>query len=73
MISLYKSLKRYHQENKRSADACKWEFPKIGVHIRVPLRGYYKGTIRVPLNKGLEFPEIRGTAFWGPYNKDATI
>ena len=32
--------------------------------IRVPL----KGSIRV-----LEFPQIRGTLFWGPYNKDHTI
>ena len=36
----------------------------------------YKGTIRVPLKgsiKGLEFPKIRGTLLWGPYNKDPTI
>ena len=35
-------------------------------YLRVPLKGYYKGTIRVPLKglyKGLEFPKIRGTLF----------
>ena len=26
-----------------------WEFPKIRGYPRVPLKGYYKGTIRVPL------------------------
>ena len=25
------------------------------------------------LYKGLQFPKIRGTLFWGPYNKDPTI
>ena len=24
-------------------------FRKLGVHLRVPLKGYYKSTIRVPL------------------------
>ena len=44
---------------------------KMGVsenlgYLRVPLKGYYKGTMRVPLKglyKGLEFPKIRGTLF----------
>ena len=36
-------------------------------------KGYYKGAIRLPLNKGLGFPEIRGTLFWGPYDKDPTM
>ena len=26
-----------------------WEFPKIRGYQRVPLKGYYKGTIRVTL------------------------
>ena len=26
-----------------------WEFPKISGYLRVFLKGYYKGTIRVPL------------------------
>ena len=26
-----------------------WEFPKIRGYLRVPLKGYCKGTIRVPL------------------------
>ena len=26
-----------------------------------------------PLNPKWEFPKIRGTLFWGPYNKDPTI
>ena len=30
----------------------------------VPSKGYWKG---------LEFPEIRGTLFWGPYKKGPTI
>ena len=37
-----------------------------------PLKGYDEGAIRVPL-KGLEFPKMRGTLFWGPYNKDPPI
>ena len=54
----------------------RWEFPEIRGTLGFPLKGYYKGTIRVPfkgLYKGLEFPEIRGTVFGGPYNKDPTI
>ena len=45
-------------------------------YVRVPLKGYYKGTIRVPLrgyNKGLEFPKLGDTLCGGPYNKDPTI
>ena len=34
---------------------------------RIGLRGYY-GIIII-----WEFPKIRGTLFWGPYNKDPTI
>ena len=32
-------------------------------YLRVPLKGYYKGTIRVALKgyKGLRFPKIRGS------------
>ena len=27
-----------------------------------------------PLNSGIwDFPEMRGTLFWGPYSKDPTI
>ena len=33
--------------------------------LRVPLKGFYKGTIGVP-GKGSEIPKIRGTLFWGP-------
>ena len=33
-------------------------------YLRVPSKGYWKG---------LEFPEIRGTLFWGPYKKGPTI
>ena len=31
--------------------------------------------MRVPLEGSisLEFPKIRGTLFWGPYNKDPTV
>ena len=36
-------------------------------YLRVPLTGYYR------LFKGLEFPKIGGTLFWGPYKKDPTI
>ena len=45
-------------------------------YLRVPLKGYYKGTIRVTLKgsiRVLEFPKMRGTLFWGPCNKDPTI
>ena len=45
-------------------------------YLRVPLKGYYQGTIRVTLKgsiRVLEFPKIRGTLFWGPYSKDPTI
>ena len=39
--------------------------PKIrGTLFGVPLKGSIKG---------LEFPKIRGTLLWGPYNKDPTI
>ena len=34
----------------------------MDIWFRVPLKGYCKG-----------FPKIRGTLFWGPYNKDPTI
>ena len=30
----------------------------------VPLQGYYKGSFK-GLYKGLEFPKITGTVFWG--------
>ena len=48
-----------------------WEFPKIGGgYLRVPLKGYYKGTIRIPLKGSIRdvwgFPKIRGTLSWGP-------
>ena len=32
----------------------------------------YKGSLK-GLYKGLEFPKIRGTLFWGPFNKDPSI
>ena len=38
-------------------------FRKLGGYLRVPLKGYYKSTIRVPLKgsiKGLELPKIKG-------------
>ena len=30
-----------------------WEFPKITGYLRVPLKGYYKGTIRIPLKESV--------------------
>ena len=46
----------------------------------VPLKGSIRVPLRVPTKdlQGLgfrvwEFPKIRCTLFWGPYNKDPTI
>ena len=30
-----------------SGSGWSWEFPKIRGYLRVPLKGYYKGTMRV--------------------------
>ena len=53
------------------------EFPKIRGTFRVPLKGYYKGTLGVPLKgstRVLEFPKIRGYRILGSlYNRDPTI
>ena len=51
----------------RASASCSgtWEFPKMG-YLRVPLKGYHKGTIRVPLKgsiRALEFPKIRVPGF----------
>ena len=51
-----------------------WEFPKIrgtfkGIY-KGSKKGSYKGSIGFRVE---EFPKIRGTLFWGPYNKDPTI
>ena len=43
------------------------EYPRIP--ITFPLYFFY----RIPKNPIWEFPKIRGTLFWGPYNKDPTI
>ena len=45
-------------------------------YLRVPLKGYYKGTIMGSskgLYKSLKFLQIRGTLVWGPQNRDPTI
>ena len=49
-----------------------WGFPNNSGYLKAPLKGYYKGSFK-GLYKGLGFPKIRGTLFWGPYNKDPTI
>ena len=43
--------------------------------IRVPLKGYYKGTIRVPLKSSRRFrvSENQGYLISGPCHKDPTI
>ena len=40
--------------------------------FKVLLKGYYKGSFQ-GLYKGVEFPQIRGTLFWGPYNEDPIL
>ena len=51
--------------------SCKLGVSDNSGYLRVPLKGYYKGTKRVPLKgsirvwTGLEFPKLRGTLFWG--------
>ena len=50
-------------------------FRKLGVpkgSFQEILSGCYKGSSK-GLYKGLEFPKIRGTLPWGPYNQDPTI
>ena len=44
--------------------------PPLKRSIRVPFKGSYMGSIGFRV---WEFPKIRGTLFWGPYNKDPTI
>ena len=49
-----------------------WEFPEIRGTLLVPL---HKGLLDSfkGLYEGLGFPEMQGTLFWGPYNKDPNI
>ena len=44
----------------------------MGGYLRVPLKGYHKGSSK-GVHKGSGIPEVRGTLFLGPYNKDPTI
>ena len=49
-----------------------WEFRKIRGSFKGILKRSLKGSIRGSI-RGFRFPNIRGTLFGGPYNKDPTI
>ena len=70
---------RYRYLGSSSAESSEWHFQSLASRLRHRLfrlvvdsdtgpKGSFQG-----LYKGVEFPQIRGTLFWGPYNEDPIL